>query len=182
MPKRSGAENPTLEKIKKNQFEVIFLFGQDNLNFKKENEFIIYIGSHGDEGAKLADIILPGASFAEQDGHYTNLEGKIQKAYQGSYPPGQAKEDWEIINDLSELLKRKKLFKHKNELVDSMMNYLKLNKRENNIIEKDVSFVSEKITVDPIDYYFSNVIARASKTMFECRREKIKIEKTGTEG
>jgi len=178
----NGAENPTLEKIKKNQFEVIFLFGQDNLNFKKENEFIIYIGSHGDEGAKLADIILPGASFAEQDGHYTNLEGKIQKAYQASYPPGQAKEDWEIINDLSELLKRKKLFKHKSELVDSMMNYLKLNKRENNIIENDINFVSEKITIGPIDYYFSNVIARASKTMFECRKEKIKIEKTGTEG
>jgi NADH-quinone oxidoreductase subunit G len=80
------------------------------------------------------------------------------------------------------LLKRKKLFKHKSELVDSMMNYLKLNKRENNIIENDINFVSEKITIDPIDYYFSNVIARASKTMFECRKEKIKIEKTGTEG
>ena len=178
----NGAENPTLEKITKNQFEVIFLFGQDNLNFKKENEFIIYIGSHGDEGAKLADIILPGASFTEQDAHYTNLEGKIQKSYQSSYPPGQAKEDWEIINDLSELLKRKKLFKSKNELIDSMLNYLKLNKKDNSIIENDTNFVSEKITVDPIDYYFSNVIARASKTMFECRREKIKIEKTGTEG
>ena len=178
----NGAENPTLEKITKNQFEVIFLFGQDNLNFKKKNEFIIYIGSHGDEGAKLADIILPGASFTEQDAHYTNLEGKIQKSYQSSYPPGQAKEDWEIINDLSELLKRKKLFKSKNELIDSMLNYLKLNKKDNSIIENDTNFVSEKITIDPIDYYFSNVIARASKTMFECRREKIKIEKTGTEG
>ena len=63
-----------------------------------------------------------------------------------------------------------------------MLNYLKLNKKDNSIIENDTNFVSEKITIDPIDYYFSNVIARASKTMFECRREKIKIEKTGTEG
>tara|TARA_B100001996_G_scaffold12428_1_gene10424 strand:+ start:491 stop:2524 length:2034 start_codon:yes stop_codon:yes gene_type:complete len=178
----NGAENPTLEKIKKNQFEVIFLFGQDSLNFNKANEFLIYIGSHGDEGAKLADIVLPGASFSEQDAHYTNLEGKIQKAYQASHPPGQAKEDWEIINDLSELLKRKKLFKHKNELVDSMLNYLKINKRDNDVIENDIYFESEKIIIDPIDYYFSNVIARASKTMFACRREKIKIVKTGTEG
>ena len=48
---------------------------------------------------KLSDVILPGASYTEQDGHYTNLEGEIQKAYQATYPPGDAKEDWEIINE-----------------------------------------------------------------------------------
>ena len=63
-----------------------------------------------------------------------------------------------------------------------MLNYLKINKRDNDVIENDIYFESEKIIIDPIDYYFSNVIARASKTMFECRREKIKIVKTGTEG
>jgi len=36
--------------------------------------------------------------------------------------------------------------------------------------------------VDPLDYYYSNVIARASKTMFECRNEKLKIKLTGTDG
>ena len=39
-------------------------------------------------------------AYTEQDGHFTNLEGKIQKAYKASYPPGDAKEDWEIINNL----------------------------------------------------------------------------------
>ena len=34
----------------------------------------------------MADIILPGAAYTEQSGHYTNLEGKIQKAYKASYP------------------------------------------------------------------------------------------------
>ena len=56
----------------------------------------------------MADVILPGTTYTEQDGYYTNLEGKIQKAYKASYPPGDAKEDWEIINELSELLKKKK--------------------------------------------------------------------------
>ena len=107
-------ENTTLERIKKNDFEILFLFGQDNLKFNKKNEFIVYIGSHGDKGAEMADIILPGAAYTEQDGYYTNLEGKIQKAYQASYPPGEAKEDWVIINELSNLLKRKKLYKNKN--------------------------------------------------------------------
>ncbi len=177
----NGDENNTIKNIKENKFDIIFLFGQDDLNFKKKNEFIIYIGSHGDKGAELADIILPGASFTEQDSHFTNLEGKIQKCYSASYPPGQAKEDWEIINNLSELLKRKKLFKNKSELVDAMFNYLKLNKKENNKIDTSYKFISEKISIDPIDYYFSNVISRSSKTMAECKSEKIKIEKTGTD-
>ncbi len=178
----NGSENPTLKNIKDNKFEIIFLFGQDDLNFKKKDEFIIYVGSHGDRGAELANIILPGASFTEQDGYFTNLEGKIQKAFRASYPPDKAKEDWEIINNLSQLLKRKKLFNNKNELIDTMFNYLNLNKKEDNKIETNNEFISEKIVVDQIDYYFSNVISRSSKTMAECRSEKIKIERTGTEG
>ena len=176
------AENVTLIKTLNNEFEVLFLIGQDNLNFKKKNEFIIYIGSHGDAGAELADIILPGSTYTEQDGHFANLEGKIQKAYKASYPPGEAKEDWEIINNLSELLKRKKIFNSKNDLVDSMFNYLNL-KTENNKNETIVtSFVDEKIIVDNADYYFSNVIARASKTMSDCHNEKAKLKNTGTDG
>ena len=94
-------KNVILDKIENNNFDILFLFGQDNLNFKKKNEFIIYVGSHGDKGAEMADVILPGAAYTEQDGYYINLEGKIQKAYKASYPPGDAKEDWEIINELS---------------------------------------------------------------------------------
>ena len=125
---------------------------------------------------------MPGASFTEQEGYFTNLEGKIQKAYRASYPPGQAKEDWEIVNNLSKLIKRKKLFNNKNELVDSMLNYLKLNIKEEKTVDINFKFISEKIHVDQIDYYFSNVVSRASKTMAECRSEKIKTKRTGTEG
>ncbi len=171
----NNGDNITLEKLKNNNFEILFLFGQDNLDFKKNNEFIIYIGSHGDRGAEIADIILPGAAYTEQEGHYTNLEGTIQKSYKASYPPGLAKEDWEIINILSELLKRKKLFNNKSELLDSMMNYLKENKKNNNNVV-NYDHVSENISIDEIDYYYSNVIARSSKTMTDCRNEKLKLK------
>ena len=160
----------------------MFLIGQDNLKFKKENEFVIYIGSHGDYGAECADIILPGATYAEQDGYFVNLEGKIQKAYKASYPPGVAKEDWEIINNLSELLKRKKIFNNKDELIDSMFNYLNLKTENRNNDSSEINFVDEKIIVENDDYYFSNVIARASKTMIDCHNEKIKLKNTGTDG
>ncbi len=176
------SENITLEKIQNNDFEIVFLIGQDNLKFIKKNEFIIYIGSHGDKGAEIADVILPGSTYTEQDGHFTNLEGKIQKAYKASYPPGDAKEDWEIINNLSELLKRKKIFKNKDELIDSMLNFLNLKKENptNQLLE--TNFLNEKIYLDSSNYYFSNVIARASKTMLDCHNIKTNLKNTGTEG
>ena len=178
----ADSQNITLTKTLNNEFEVIFLIGQDNLKFKKNNEFIIYIGSHGDSGAENADIILPGSTYTEQDGYFTNLEGKIQKSYKASYPPGEAKEDWEIINNLSELLKRKKIFNNKDELIDSIFNYLNLKTEKNKNEFLDASFFDEKITVDNHDYYFSNVIARSSKTMIDCHNEKIKLKNTGTDG
>ena len=178
--------NKLLDDLNENKFEIVYLLGQDNLNFKKKNEFIIYQGSHGDKGAEIADIILPGAAFTEQSGHYTNLEGKIQKAYKASYPPGDAKEDWQIINDLAEIMSNRKLFNDKEELVSSMFNYLKLkkeNKKSNlkNEISQD-DFENENIMVKFKDYYFSNVISRSSKTMVECNNSKIDLKKTGTEG
>ncbi len=178
----TDSQNVALTKTLNNEFEVLFLIGQDNLKFKKENEFVIYIGSHGDYGAECADIILPGATYAEQDGYFVNLEGKIQKAYKASYPPGVAKEDWEIINNLSELLKRKKIFKNKEELLDSMFNYLNLKSENNNNNSTEATFFDEKIILDNFDYYFSNVIARASKTMTDCHNEKLKLKNTGTDG
>ena len=175
--------NLVLKQLYENKFKIVFLFGQDDLVFEKKEEFVVYIGSHGDKGAEMADVILPGAAYTEQDGHFTNLEGKIQKAYRASYPPGVAKEDYEIINDLSKFIKRKKLFTNKNELIDSLMNYLKLkNEKPNDISEQNIDFFKEKINVDYIDYYYTNVIARASLTMSECKNKKAEIKKTGTEG
>jgi NADH-quinone oxidoreductase subunit G len=178
--------NKLLDGLNENKYDIVYLLGQDNLDFKKKNEFVIYQGSHGDKGAEIADIILPGAAFTEQSGHYTNLEGKIQKAYKASYPPGDAKEDWQIINDLAEVMNNRKLFNDKEELESSMFNYLKLKKEQkksdlpNKIGQSD--FENENLNVKFKDYYFSNVIARSSKTMVECNNSKIDLKKTGTEG
>jgi NADH-quinone oxidoreductase subunit G len=178
--------NNTLSKLENNKFEIVFLLGQDSLNFKKKNEFIIYQGSHGDKGAEIADIILPGAAYTEQNGFFTNLEGKLQKAFKASYPPGEAKEDWKIINDLAESIIGKKLFKDKEELDSSLLNYLNLenekkSSRKDSVVDNLV-FNNEQIKLNNIDYYYSNVIARSSKTMFNCRNEKFKLKSTGTEG
>tara|TARA_B100000579_G_scaffold426330_1_gene433367 strand:+ start:548 stop:2578 length:2031 start_codon:yes stop_codon:yes gene_type:complete len=178
-------KNDLFNDLNNHKFDVIYLLGQDNLNFKKKDEFIIYQGSHGDKGAEIADIILPGAAYTEQNGYYTNLEGKLQKAYKASYPPGEAKEDWQVINDLAEFMNNRKLFNDKNELNSSMLNYINLKKESTNspkLNTQKESFINENLKIDIKNYYFSNVIARASKTMFECHNSKIDIKLTGTDG
>ncbi len=178
--------NELLKSLKDNKLKIIYLLGRDNLDFNKKDEFIIYQGSHGDKGAEIADIILPGAAYTEQTGHFTNLEGKIQKAYKASYPPGDAKEDWQIINDLAEIMNNRKLFNDKDELESSMHNYLNVKNDKqkeihlNNFVKDN--FENEDLKINYKDYYFSNVIARSSKTMLDCFNSKSEIKRTGTEG
>ena len=177
-----------IDDLKNHKFDIVYLVGQDNLDFNKKDEFIIYQGSHGDKGAEIADIILPGSAYTEQDGYFTNLEGKIQKAQKASYPPGEAKEDWQIINELAEFMNNRKLFNDKDELESSMFNYLNLqNEKQKNYKElndnlDNKDFKNESLKIIVKDYYFSNVIARSSKTMIECNNSKINFKSTGTEG
>ncbi|KLK87622.1 formate dehydrogenase [Methanoculleus sediminis] len=56
------------------------------------------------ETAKYADVILPGASFAEKDGTFTSGERRINRVRKAVEPPGDAKEDWQIFVDLAHKL------------------------------------------------------------------------------
>jgi len=49
---------------------------------------------------KLATAILPGAGFAEKRGSMVNVQGRIQRLNRATQPPGQARDDWEILCDL----------------------------------------------------------------------------------
>ena len=67
-----------------------------------------------------------------------------------------------------------------------MFNYLKIKQDQKNsefiVKNNENNFINETIKVEFKDYYFSNVIARSSKTMFECNNSKLDLKKTGTEG
>ena len=183
--KTTNGDNEVLKDLEDHKFEIVYLLGLDSINFEKKNEFIIYQGSHGDKGAEIADIILPGATYTEQNGYFTNLEGKLQKAYKASYPPELAKEDWVIINEIAESMNHRKLFNDKDELDSSLINQINLHIEKNNSLTSskvnELIFENELIKIDN-DYYYSNVIARASKTMSECRGLKADLKSTGTEG
>jgi len=53
------------------------------------------------ETARLANVVLPSACFAEKDGTFSNTERRVQRVRKAVEPPGQAREDWKIIGDLA---------------------------------------------------------------------------------
>lgn len=53
------------------------------------------------ETAELADVVFPGASFAEKDGTFTNTERRVMRVRQAVEPIGDSRADWEIIQDLA---------------------------------------------------------------------------------
>lgn len=64
----------------------------------------MYLGHHGDVGAPMADVILPGAAYTEKTATYVNTEGRAQQTRVAVTPPGMAREDWKIIRAVSEVL------------------------------------------------------------------------------
>ena len=169
------------DKLDNNDFKFIYLLGADNIYFDKKDKFIVYQGSHGDKGAEIADIILPGAAYTEKNGLFVNLEGKCQSAYKASYPPGDAREDWIIFKDLANMMKKPLGYnnaQHMRESIKKLVQF-KINNNVNKI--NKVDFVEENILIKPIDYYFTNPIARSSKIMSECRQISKKFLFTGIE-
>lgn len=62
-----------------------------------------YPGHHGDVGALMADVIMPGAAYTEKTGTYVNTEGRAQQTRVAVTAPGIAREDWKILRAVSEV-------------------------------------------------------------------------------
>jgi len=167
----NGKQNFTFfDKLDNDEFKFIYLLGADNINFEKKDKFIVYQGSHGDRGVEIADIILPGAAYTEKNGLFVNLEGRLQTAYKASYPPGNAREDWIIINDLSKMLRKTQRYKNADHLQEIIKKKIESKIKNDAKKNNTVDFIEKNISIKPIDYYYTNSISRASKTMSECRQ------------
>jgi len=81
------------------------MLSDPNLNHVKEAlehlEFLCVQDIFLSETAQLADVVLPAASFAEKDGTFTNTERRVQMVHKACEPPGEARQDWEIICELA---------------------------------------------------------------------------------
>ena len=179
-----GLQTKNLKKVYDSEF--LYLLNSDEVSInKKENQFIIYQGSHGGENSTIADVILPSSSYVEKNGSFVNLEGRVQKSYKASYPPGFAKDDWEIFINIAESNNTDLGFKNFDDLRKKMLDeypslgeYNKLPDLNCNNIEVDNHKKKDfQLMVNQIDYYQTNIIARSSKTMHDCKNIKTKNKK-----
>jgi NADH-quinone oxidoreductase subunit G len=85
--------------------KLVFNHGADEMDAAVlAGKFTIYIGTHGDAGARVADVVLPAAAYTEKSATYVNTEGRIQRTQRAAFAPGDAREDWTILRALSAAL------------------------------------------------------------------------------
>jgi NADH-quinone oxidoreductase subunit G len=158
--------------------KLVLGLGADEVDWSQfGSSFKVYIGHHGDAGAHAADVILPGATYAEKAGTYVNLEGRVQMAERAVFPPGDAREDWAILRALSDVLGARLPFDSFDGLraamageepalgVEGLADY-------GWSVPKLPAKPKGEITGYPIkDFYLTNAICRASPTMQQCSSE-----------
>ncbi|MCL5071108.1 MAG: formate dehydrogenase subunit alpha [Actinobacteria bacterium] len=86
----------------------------------KNLEFIVVQDIFLTETGEFADVVLPGACFAEKDGTFTNTERRVQRVRKALNPPGQAKEDWKIICMMSEAMGYTMKYNNTGEIMDEI--------------------------------------------------------------
>ena len=86
----------------------MFLIGADEIDARPAGEGVRGVsGSPWRPRRAAADVILPGAAYAEKNSSWVDTEGRLQRGELAVFPPGEAKEDWKILRALSEVLDHK---------------------------------------------------------------------------
>ncbi len=164
------------DEIKNDEIKLTFLLGvDDDIDFEAlKNSFAVYIGSHGDNGAKAADIILPSVAYSEKEAIYVNIEGRPQKTSRAIFGPTNAKEDAQIIVEIANICDINLGFKNTKELRKEIVEYGhnlgefgKIHKAKwqksgeiSSKIDKNAAILAKNY-----DFYQTNPIARSSPTL-----------------
>ena len=185
-----------LAECRSGDIELLYLLGADEIDTNDlRAAFVIYQGHHGDRGAAIADVILPGAAYTEKDGTYVTTEGRVQLAHRAVFPPGEAREDWRILRVLSGAIGHPLPFDTLAELRRGMRQAHSRLAETDRVIRAAWGAFGEPGAVDPTpftypisDYYRTDPISRASHTMARCseiypsRQSREVPARTGTHG
>lgn len=177
--------------------KVVYLLGADQLSAADipSDAFVIYQGHHGDVGANLADVILPGCAYTEKNATFVNTEGRAQMTRAAVSAPGSAREDWAIVRALSEVVGKTLPYDDVHTLRERMAEIaphlgrygvaergafptLGLAAMETLTTgaappkkrgsKKAVATVAGPFTAPIADFYLTDVISRSSPTMAKC--------------
>jgi len=84
-------------------------------------EFLVVQDVFLSETARLADVVLPGVTFAEKDGTFTNTERRVQRLRKAIEPVGDSKPDWWITCQIAQRMGTKGFdFKHPSQIMDEI--------------------------------------------------------------
>jgi NADH-quinone oxidoreductase subunit G len=156
--------------------KVVFNLGADEMDLAwLQGKVQIYIGTHGDAGAKTADIILPAAAYTEKSATYVNTEGRVQRSLRATFPVGDAREDWTIFRALSAVIGQALPYDDIGQLRVRIKNEwphlgtlgITAAPWKNFATPGDIR--PGGVISSAINFYQTNPIARASQTMAECQ-------------
>jgi len=167
----------------------IWLLGADEISESDipKGAFVVYQGHHGDRGAQLADVILPGAAYTEKHGTYVNTEGRVQMTRAATSMPGAARDDWKILRAASEYLGAPLPYDDIEALRDRMEEISPVLRRYDIVEGTALPQLSKVQLVDqnkgakpenkPLksaieNFFFTDAIARSSPTMARCAAAK----------
>ncbi len=133
----NGDSSKILEDIEQDKIKGLLVLGEDisHINLKGV-EFLMVQDTHMTETAKEADVVLPGASFAESTGSFTNSERRIQKLNQ-AIKPFIEYENWEVILKLSQVLNKSIQYKDSKEIFKDISINVKKYFKANEKSDKD---------------------------------------------
>ncbi|EMD87620.1 hypothetical protein COCHEDRAFT_118183 [Bipolaris maydis C5] len=167
----------------------VWLLGADEVNEAEipKDAFVVYQGHHGDRGAQLADIVLPGAAYTEKSVTYVNTEGRVQMTRAAVGLPGASREDWKIIRAASEYLDAELPYDDVEALRDRMEEISPALRRYDLVEPASLPSLSQVQLVEqnkgaqttgqalknPIEnFFFTDAISRNSPTMARCSAAK----------
>ncbi len=193
MPGQGGKDVAgILAATKAGEIGAVYLLGADEIDMNALGiAFVIYQGHHGDAGAHRADVILPGAAYTEKNGTYVNTEGRVQRTQMATFALGEAREDWKILRALSEVLGKPLPY---DSLADVRKRLVAVNPIFGALDQVTpaaweafgtAGATSSAAFVSPVaNYYMTDAICRASKTMAECTATFVHSaqQRTGTHG
>lgn len=102
-----------IDKTARGEIKALYIAGGDMAKLLGEErtrdalsraEFVVYQGSNFNYACRFAHVILPGATFAEKEGTFTNFEARVQKINRALLPLGDSLPDWEVITRLSRFM------------------------------------------------------------------------------
>jgi NADH-quinone oxidoreductase subunit G len=168
-----------LEASETGRMDLVWLLGADELDLKRlSKSFIVYQGHHGDKGAHVADVILPGAAYTEKSAVYVNTEGRPQMALRAVFPPGDAKEDWAIIRAFSGAINKPLPFDNLAQLRAKMVEAVpglaaigEKPKEEWKPFGKKGELSARPFTPVFANFYMTDPIGRASVAMAQCTEQ-----------